>query len=604
MSNLNLTEEYSFQRRKMNYFSSNTGINDNDTAINYLILAEWDERKAVQIYLLQHNNRNMNPQNNNSNRRVIPPQNNNQIDNQYRNQNNNNRSMPSQGGYNSYMPSQHNNQNQYIPQQNNNQHLQSDTNEFHIDNELIKNNAAFIEQDRLKYDNLILFINTKLQFVAKTFENFIKFLKEHAGIIIIFNTNKIDEVKSHIIKVNSDPLGKDIIINSVLFPVLSDSIIGRKIVSQFSCISFPSYFFCKYKGEKDITITGRMEGIFNSTLLNDYLLNSIPESKNELRSSLRRSFNKSIIDNIINNDNNERGVNNVNNNNTNNKDNFIDNYNNFFLGNSADLNRLIESLGEEDLNNNRNNNNSQNINNSHNINNSQNINYSNNQNINYNNSLNNNNDYLGDSNINNGNNIRESNLNNSNLNNSNNISESNINNSIRSNNSINIKDSIAGLSEGQIFAKREREMEKLERQQEEKMRKEKEEELKKKEEEKKIKEEENRIKQRDEEYNKEAEYSKQLLPPEPEENDPNACKIMLKYPDGVKTVERRFLKSEKIEVLYHLVKSKGREIFMEKESNDFVLLFGFPPKNLENSKNLTLESEGMFPSSMIQIREK
>ena len=147
------------------------------------------------------------------------------------------------------------------------------------------------------------------------------------------------------------------------------------------------------------------------------------------------------------------------------------------------------------------------------------------------------------------------------------------------------------------MAKREREIRELERQQEEKMQKEEEEK-------RKIKEEEDRIKKRKEDYQREAERSKSLLPPEPEENNPIACKIVLRYPDGEKTMERRFVKYEKISVLYLFVKSKGREIFTEEESNDFNLIFGFPPKNLENSKNKTLEEEGMFPNAIINISEK
>ena len=127
---------------------------------------------------------------------------------------------------------------------------------------------------------------------------------------------------------------------------------------------------------------------------------------------------------------------------------------------------------------------------------------------------------------------------------------------------------------------------------------------KKKKKKKKIKDEENQIKKRIEDYEKEAEKSKQLLPEEPEENNPDVSQIILRYPDGEKTIERRFLKTEKINVLYLLVKSKGREIFFDQESNNFDLIYGFPPKNLDNSKNNTLEDEGLFPNAIIQIREK
>ena len=178
----------------------------------------------------------------------------------------------------------------------------------------------------------------------------------------------------------------------------------------------------------------------------------------------------------------------------------------------------------------------------------------------------------------------------------------NNNSSINDNNSLNqsnnkLQDSIYGLSDGEVNMKREREMRELEKQQEEKIRKEEEEKRKKL-------DEENEKKKKIENYEKEALICKQNLPNEPEESNPDVCRIMFRYPDGDKNSERRFLKTDKINILYTFVKSLGREIFSESESNNFDLFTGFPAKNLENSKNNTLESEGLFPSSMVQIREK
>ena len=79
---------------------------------------------------------------------------------------------------------------------------------------------------------------------------------------------------------------------------------------------------------------------------------------------------------------------------------------------------------------------------------------------------------------------------------------------------------------------------------------------------------------------------------------------MFRYSSGEKSSERRFLKTDKIIILYNYVKSLGREIYTEPKYNDFDLISGFPPKNLENSKDKTLLEEGLFPSSMIQIKEK
>ena len=96
-----------------------------------------------------------------------------------------------------------------------------------------------------------------------------------------------------------------------------------------------------------------------------------------------------------------------------------------------------------------------------------------------------------------------------------------------------------------------------------------------------------------------------FLPDEPDENNPNVCRIAFRIPDGEKNIERRFLKTDKIAALFNFVKSIGRDIFMEPDATDFdILCIGFPPKNLEDKKNNTLEEEGLFPNSILQIREK
>ena len=535
MSNFNFENEARIQRQKINYFNSKIGKDDFDNALNYLILADWDERKAVKIYMAQFSRPN------------IPPKSNDNQDNR-NHQQQNNLNNPQRNNRNIQPINDRNNQqnkrnippqnNRNIPSQNNNQRNQehqlqaqdrSNNWEFHITDPFLKDNVTHKNKDSAPFKNMITYLGGKFKFVANSLESFSKLLKEYAGIIILLTFDKFDLFKTYVNKIKNDYLSSDIVNNSILFPIMKDSVLGVEFVNQFSCISFPSFIFCKYKSEKDIKIIGRMEGAFSNVLLNDYLLNSFPESQASLRSSLRKSLNKSIMNSIRVDDNN----------NNNNNDNFLAHNQDYFFGDPEELERFIANLGNEDNNNSNNNPNNED-------------NQNNNKNNNQNNSINNN---------------------------------------------VNIKDSIAGLSDGEIMAKREREIRELEKQQEEKMRKEEEEK-------RRIIEEENKKKEREENYIKEAEKSKILLPPEPEENNPNCCKVILRYPDGDKTMERRFLKNEKVIHLYLFVKSKGREIFTEEENNDFDLIFGFPPKNLENTKNKTFEEEGMFPNAIINIREK
>ena len=150
--------------------------------------------------------------------------------------------------------------------------------------------------------------------------------------------------------------------------------------------------------------------------------------------------------------------------------------------------------------------------------------------------------------------------------------------------------SIIGLSDGQVLEKRENDIKELEKEFEEK--------------EKKEKEEEDRINKMQIEYENEVAIAKQILPEEPEESNVDVCKIVFRSPDGEKTIERRFLKNDKVEILFTFIKSKGREIFDERESNDFnIICLGIPPKSLESKKNNTLEEEGLFPNSLLQIKE-
>lgn len=543
MSDLNLTEEARIQRQKFNYFYSKVGNNDPDQAIQYLILADWDERKAVQIYMSRHQSQNIhhnsNPSNNyNGNRNVL-------------NQNNNNNNISN----NNQRPVQHQ---QHPPaSQINFQNIL----EYKINNSFLKGNVTCQYKDKIPFSNFIIYLNGKFPFIVKSLEQFLNLLNDHAGFIILMNLNHIEHVKNHFRKVRNDSLCFDIVKNAVIFPIMNDSILGSDLVNQLSCISFPSYIFCKYKNQNNIQINGRMEGAFHNTLLIDKLLNSFPDSQSELSSSLRRDLRQSIMNNININDNNVRNNNNFNNNKNNNNDFFGEHNQDFFLGDTQEMNKLIEKLSKNDLNdlnNNQNNNNNLNNNNRNMNNNVNNIGYSR-HNVNSNNP--------------------------------------NPNNNEINDNNININDSIAGLSYGEILAKRENEMKELERQQEEKLKKEEEEKRKKL-------EEENKLKKIEENCKKEAEVSKNLLPPEPEEGNPDACTIVLRYPDGIKIMERRFLKTDKVSILFHFVKSKGREIFSEQQYNDFELIFGFPPKNLENSKDKTLDEEGMFPNAIINIKEK
>ena len=46
------------------------------------------------------------------------------------------------------------------------------------------------------------------------------------------------------------------------------------------------------------------------------------------------------------------------------------------------------------------------------------------------------------------------------------------------------------------------------------------------------------------------------LSEEPDESDPNTCHIKFRIPSGEKNIERRFLKTDKIDILFRFLKVK------------------------------------------------
>lgn len=139
-------------------------------------------------------------------------------------------------------------------------------------------------------------------------------------------------------------------------------------------------------------------------------------------------------------------------------------------------------------------------------------------------------------------------------------------------------------------------MKRLEEMEEEKERKEKEEQ-----EQKRIEEEKEKEKLKIEKEEKE--LFSQIIPPEPDDSNPDKCVIIFRLPDGQKNIQRKFLKTNKISLLYDYIKSLGREIYTEDQYNNFSIIQTFPFKNFEDKLNNTLEEEGLYPNSVLQIKE-
>ena len=617
---LNKEEYIRIQSKKISDFCNLTGVKNYRVAENYLNECEWDEQFAAQKYLSSLSD-NVNDYSYNKpkeyEKHIIPV---NEIKNE--------------------------NKPKIINDNKNKDIIRNGYLEFKMSETFIKNS-----KDSGPFSESLNYISKNLKSVDRFFYSFLEKLKNIRGIIIIFNEESFNRLKDQIKIINENNLNDDIRNNCIIFPTLNNSLIGVQLVEKLSIVSFPTYIFCKYKDDKGFYITDKMEGAFEISFFFDCFFRIVPSSEGNLNIINNSNNNINDIQNDIikkkvkNNDFKKNENKNINENKENNKlkhnvlmDNYLKNKN---YKNNIDQNRNINNknlLNKKKINEHKYDEN--------------NPNYSNNKNLDkkkgdenkiekeekkkeeINKNINRNNNYmqdnfgdyfLGDSVLigdlfknsyynynnnkyNNSNNYNKNNINNIDnnfkepYNNNNNKNQNNTNkryqNPLLDNNNNLLADSIYQLSDGEVLQKRENQMRALEREEEE--REKKEQEKKRKEE-----EEENRLKNIKKNYEDESEMAKMLLPKEPSDNDPNVCHIIFRIPDGEKNIERKFLKTDKVAILYNFVKSIGREIFMEPDATDFeILCIGFPPKNLENKKNNTLEEERLFPNSILQIKEK
>ena len=566
MLSQNFQELANIQNNKLMFFLSKLGINDVSRAERYLIQANWDEKLAVENFINTHPSH------------ILPFNQNNNIAFQF-NSNFQQRLAPL-----SQLNQRQGNNNEIR----NNLEKTENYIEFNIGESLINSG----NNNEPMSSNLV-YLRNNLKTLETDYKSFLKKLKERSsGVIIIVNQENQEKLKEQIKKINGEMEKKNLTQKCTIYSVAKYTKIGNEFVQQLSIVSFPAYIFCKYKDGKNYYITNRMEGAFDISFFSDSILQNIPESIN--KNNINNNKEYEIIKEFrkdLNFGNSYKNVNNLRGGNKNKKNQIIEEQKNddepinqkvpnnnididdYDFGDSMQIPNIINSNSH--LNNSINNNIMMNYNNNfypyYNNNNLgfyPNYNYFNpipNFNLDFNNLYNSNS------------NIRNNNSNDRN-NNSNNIIKNNVDG--------NLANSIFGLSDGEVIKKQDKEFEQLEKQMEEKIEEDKKnEELKK-------------------EYEKEANIAKMNLPKEPDESDPEACHLKFILPDGEKIIERRFLKSNKIEILFDFVKSNGNEIFSEPDSNIFTIIYRcFPPKNLEDKKNSTLEEEGLFPNAMLQIQE-
>ena len=554
--------------RKIATFNLLVGNINDEIALNYLTISNWDETKAAILY----NKENKGPQ-----ATLQRPFNLKNYDNNLLNPNiyNTNTKPKSQSNSN-----------------NNNGHLPLSAREPQIRKELINNNylAKLVKYkqcsifkknffDHLKFfkkDNEDYFqqFNISCNYCVRLYDVFIKTLKGKVGAILLYNDKTYNNAVDFLEEIKKNHITQNILSSkTMIFPLISGSLEGDKIIKELHIKKFPCIIICVYKNENYFAVVDIINNIMqNIRQFNETLIEALELINDESNSNKNNKSIPPLKENKVKNDIkiNKNNINIQNNNNIIDNTNKINipnnnkNFNNKTTNNNNIINKNNNIISNNKINNNIINNNK--------------------NNINY---------------INNNSNEDKGNKNESILNDINNYLPEDINGLNRDSFS-NIsdygkRDSYSYMTDGEVLARQEQEMKSLEKMEENKRLEEEKKEKEKKEEEEKKKEKEliEKI---------EAKSALEILPEEPNDDNPDKCVIVFRFPDGEKVVQRKFLKTDKITNLYIYIKSFGREIYGEDEGDNFSLIQPFPFKNFDELQENSLEKEGLFPNAVLQIK--
>ena len=555
MENINYSE-------KILTFNLLVGNSDEDKALKYLTEANWDETKAAIFYNKDKESK-INKSSFYDYYDYKPISNTNRI--------NNINNIDNYSNFNDILFGSKNKKSKI------------DLNKLNNYPELPIFEKKFIHKFALmKVDNNIYY--RKFSFYLKctlSYNDFIYKLKNNVGIILLFSDSTVENAVTILRNITHNDLTRDLINDrTVILPLSNNTLEGAQLCKRLKLKTkrndFPTILICFYKNERNFALIGDIKNVMenmhnlSNTLLQAFdlfiedknldpftntfspiidppksnrnknkIINSNPYEYSE-NFNLPSNSNKIINDNIINNNN----INNI----INQPNNFINDYQYNNINNIINQpNNFINDYQYNNIINDFSNRNSNSIGNSNNK---------------SNNLKNDNNNYLSE--------------------------ELNRNSKMK-------RDSYSYMTDGEILAKQESEIKKLENMVEQKR-------LEEEKKEKEKKEEEDMKNQEELMQKIQVESLVKLLPKEPDDDDPNKCTILFRFPDGEKVVQRKFLKTDIVALLYLYIKSLGREIYEENNENHFSLIQSFPFKNLDEVQSNTLEQEGLYPNAMLQIK--
>jgi hypothetical protein len=226
------------RKEKINIFQEIVGIKNNAAlAEKYLIRANWDVDKAIDIYYKEI--------------KIIPK----------------NKTLPV-------------NQNAQVKF------------DFKISDKLYSSDEVYTNEGKSAYIDMIRFLEGKVK-VSLNFGDFLNLLKTKAGLLIIFPKEKLYEVRNNMVRAINNSLTKDILKNAVIFPVMTKTEVGDELVKQLSPKAYPVFLFCKYKNLQIMTIKDKVEKKFRMDNVINNLLDCYPE--NEVKQSIYQSINNTLI---------------------------------------------------------------------------------------------------------------------------------------------------------------------------------------------------------------------------------------------------------------------------------------------------------------------
>lgn len=91
---------------------------------------------------------------------------------------------------------------------------------------------------------------------------------------------------------------------------------------------------------------------------------------------------------------------------------------------------------------------------------------------------------------------------------------------------------------------------------------------------------------------------------EPEAGGPDIAEVSFRAQGSGKRFTRRFLKTDKVDVLYNYVRTLADEdLGFDDHNSQFSIMQAFPKKVFDEDSGETLESLGIFPRALVQIQE-